>query len=118
MRIRHSNPEMLVKALNSPVRRKILELVKNSLLHPYKLKYALGTEYSTLHTHLRILEKAGLVGILRLGRNTLVYSKVKKVNLTLRGGRIRAWYEPAEGLDGSRILEDAVRVLYQEGKKR
>ncbi|MEM2619239.1 MAG: ArsR family transcriptional regulator [Candidatus Hadarchaeales archaeon] len=117
MRIRHSNPELVIKALNSPVRKRILELVEIPFSRPHKLKHILHMTYSTLNEHLRILEEAGLIGILRLGKNTLIYPKVTRIDLSVRRGKLAAWYEPAEGLDGSKLLEDAVRVLYREGKR-
>lgn len=64
-------------ALGSPIRLKIVELVRETKkpLHIKAIAQALKKDYATVYRHIKVMEKSGLVGIHEVGRSRVIYLK-------------------------------------------
>jgi DNA-binding transcriptional ArsR family regulator len=64
-------------ALGSPVRLKIVELVRETEkpLHIKAVAQVLKKDYATVYRHVKVMEKCGLVGVHEVGRSRVIYLK-------------------------------------------
>jgi DNA-binding transcriptional ArsR family regulator len=110
-----ADPDTVLKALANPVRRRILqEVMRRRYARPRSILKAVGLSDRSLLSHeIDVLEEAGLVGRLRLDRGiTALYPKVRRVTVTV-GGKTSVTLIPEEELDGSEMVEQAVRLLWR-----
>jgi len=110
-----ADPDTVLKALANPVRRRIFqEVARRRYARPCSIMGAVGISDRSLLSHeLDVLEEAGLIGRLRLDRGiTILYPKVKRVTVTV-GGKTSVTLVPEEELDGSEMVEQAVRLLWR-----
>ena len=71
-----SNIDSIAKAINSPLRRKMLSLLRNKSMNITELCIALSIPQSTCATNIQILEKAGLLECSRVSAETHGTQKV------------------------------------------
>jgi DNA-binding transcriptional ArsR family regulator len=104
------DPDAVLKALASPLRRRIFqEVLRGRYVRPRTLAHRLKVDDSLLAHELGVLERAGVVGRLRLDpKVVVVYPRIKSITV----GR-RTILVPEEELDGSEMVEQAVRLLWR-----
>ena len=71
----------IFRALGSPTRLKIVELVNDTErpLHIKAVAQVLKKDYAAVYRHIRVLEKCGLVGVYEVGRSRVIYLKNKEL---------------------------------------
>ena len=67
----------VLSALGSPIRLKIVELVRQTEkpLHIKAVAQALKKDYAAVYRHIKVMEKSGLVGVHEVGRSRVIYLK-------------------------------------------
>ncbi len=68
-----------IKALNHPVRIKILIAIKNGAICPCELEYVTGLSQATISHHLSLLEDAELISRIREGKRVFLAIKNAKI---------------------------------------
>jgi DNA-binding transcriptional ArsR family regulator len=65
------------RALGSPIRLKIVELVRETEkpLHIKAVAQELKKDYATVYRHIKVMEKNGLLGVHEVGRSRVIYLK-------------------------------------------
>jgi len=67
----------IFRALGSPTRLKIIELVSKTErpLHIKAVAQVLKKDYAAIYRHVRVLEDSGLIGVYEVGRSRVLYLK-------------------------------------------
>jgi len=67
----------IFRALGSPTRLKIIELVRKTErpLHIKAVAQVLKKDYAAIYRHVRVLEDSGLIGVYEVGRSRVLYLK-------------------------------------------
>lgn len=65
------------RALGSPIRLKIVELVSRTEkpLHIKAVAQALKKDYAAVYRHVQVMERNGLLGVHEVGRSRVIYLK-------------------------------------------
>jgi DNA-binding transcriptional ArsR family regulator len=97
----HRDPDSMMEAIFKPERARIIQALSGGPLPLRALKTRIKRSYSDLLHHIRVLEKAGVVGVIRLKpRLTMAYLK-HDVDIKFKSGegtvvRLRKREPPVE----------------------